>query len=344
MNNDLGKFYIYDETEEFGVKSKEETPSETMSTDEVSETKKIEKACERVKSKKPLSLKKVAKGGLIIGVGAFIILISSCSVNKHKKKMEPIIQQAKFENQYETMLSNDNIRTSTFYQLIDEPTSSLDDLINKDKTQYEAYEKFRNMLRAKEQFIDPKMTNLQNYEVNETVVYANIDEKDISELNDLYYEYYKLYIDAETANDMVGYAEYKAKFDEVCVQLISANHAINFYQEKEGNQLVMDIASKVLASKVIDTDGEIIAAGVSDIHGEYNEDGTMSVTFKYDDFGKTVRVTSDDFQNQGYDLVENLAKDLAENNNLRAIHETKILANDSNYIATAQKESGFGSK
>lgn len=335
MKDKINNFQYYDDSVLVGGKSTDAPEKVEQKKSNDDNATNIKNASQKVNGIRPIKLVKTA-GVLILLGGSILVLskISSCSIRVKEQKLEPERQQAK----YETMLNNDYYRTSTFYQLIDEPTSSLDDLINKDKAQYEAYEKFRDMLRAKEQFIDPKMTNLQNYEINETVLYSDIDAKKISDLNDLYYEYYKEYIDAETANDMAGYNMYKAKFDEVCVQLISANNAITFYQEQKGNQLVMDMASKVLASKVIDTDGSIVAAGVTDIHGEYNEDGTMKVTFKYDNFGNTVSVTSSDFSNQGYDLVENLAKDIAENNNLRAIHETKILANDSNYVAPAHKK------
>ena len=185
--------------------------------------------------------------------------------------------------------------------------------------------------------------NLKNYDIV-SISYDEFDDKTISELNDRYYEYYNMYINASTKNDMENYEAYKELFDRTCIKLNSINYAIETYEKDYGNQLVADIAAKVLTSKVVDTDGEIIPSSVSNIQGEFTEDGKMVVSFTYDDFGNTVKVVSEPFQNQGYDLVENLAKDIANNNNLKAIHETKVLANDNNYVIFATKEIGFKSR
>ena len=297
--------------------------------DSVKNLKKNNKKCKTVG---PVKLRKVALTLTLTAAGIIVVTkLVSCGVGKYNESKPLDLSN---EDGYEVIMDSNEIRTSTIYQLIDEPTTSLDELLDKDKAQYEEYEKFRNMLRAKAQYIDPLMGNLQNYEVKE-VSYNDIDDKMIADLNAEYYSYYTACANANLANDTATYESEMAKFDEVCVKLNSISHAINAYQEKYGNDLVVAIANKVLASKVIDSAGDIIPAGVSDIQGTYNEDGTMNVTFKYNDMGNSVTVVSDTFQ--GTDITTKLAQAVASNSDLDAIHATKTFAMDDYKVGSEKK-------
>ena len=251
----------------------------------------------------------------VIGGIAVITAIASTASIKIKKHI-----------QYNSMLNNDDIRTSSMFELVDRDNTSLDELLNRNTDEYLEYENFRNLLNAKRQMIDPKIGSIQGYK-GPDIDYNDITYDRIDNLDRMYYHYYKIMeeYDANTS-------EYKSaynSFNSVCGELNSISKSIDEYEKTTGSALVKRIADKVLASKVID-ERNLNPDNVTNISGIYKENGKLKVSFDYDTGNNSVTYTGS-FNNDGSNLVENIAKDISAGENLNVIHETKVLAQDSDY-------------
>ena len=251
------------------------------------------------------------------GVGVLVALISGGFKIKHNLD----------DTKYDHLKDSDRIRTESIYDLVNTERTSIDELLDKSQNQYEAFENFRLLLSAKERFLDPKEYKLKEYNSFD-YDYNKINYDRINRLNDEYYMYYE---QLENIKDKTSdeYTTVKAQFDSVCVEMNSIRLSISKYEKDHGAALVEDIANKVLAAKVINNNN-LDPEDVTNIRGTYKEDGTLKVSFDYTGDGSREKYTTT-FKDESDDKVHNIATDLAQENLLDAMHETKFLAQDLDY-------------
>ena len=227
------------------------------------------------------------------------------------------------EKAYDKLLNSEHIRTTSIYGLVDQNRTSVDELLDQDRYEYESFEKLRQLLNAKRRMIDPKVETLHAVS-SYTIDYNDIDFDRINALDCDYYAYYEEMCNYQNT-DKEKYNEALANFNRVCAELKSIGKAIDKYEKDHGSQIFETIANDVLVSKVVDAEG-LNYRDVSNIKGIYNSNGKLKVIFEYN--GEIYTTT---FNNEKDAHAKSIAKDYASDNLLDAMHEVKILAADQDY-------------
>ena len=221
-------------------------------------------------------------------------------------------------------LRNNNwIRTSTIFELVDVNNTSVDELLEKNISQYEEFENFRNLINFKRKFSSDQeiIDQYKNKTVN--IKYDDIIFDDAYSLEEALSNYY-----ADLQLNRLSETE-NAKFTEICGEMDGILSAITKYETENGRDVIEPIGNIVFASKVIDRKN-LDPEYVSNISGEYHSNGSIKISFDYKNGNKTEKYTSW-FFNDRYDRVSNIAKGLNNQSYLDTIHDIKILANDANY-------------
>nr|MCR5788201.1 hypothetical protein [Bacilli bacterium] len=93
---------------------------------------------------------------------------------------------------YENLKEDNNLRTSSMFDLVNQNTTSLDELLNQNLQEYQKYENFRDLINARRRFLTSKMEMIENYPTY-YVDYNSLSVEKISNLDDSFFEYYSRY-------------------------------------------------------------------------------------------------------------------------------------------------------
>lgn len=258
------------------------------------ETGKLVKQVSRedtTKTKGKFKLYKVVSTLIIVGG---ITMIAKCSIEK------------KIDN-YKLELNNRKLKDNNYFeQTISEGTVGQ---VLTDK-EIEEYQKYIGLLNVKRWYDAIDLSKYDSYDIN----YDDITLEHAEELSNTYY------------SNIINGEEH---LTDVCVEMKSIKESVEKFEKEQGQDLIKNTVTFVLLSKAIESNN----LNINNVQrvALIQKGNSLRVEFDYLDNGKITKYISDKFEDQGYDLVEDLGKDI-KNNDAIAVNDTLGgLVSDENY-------------